>query len=221
MTDIKAVAVEPKNLLNPHNHALILLDHQSQMAFNVKSIDIGSLRSNAAILAETGKAFGVPTIVSTISRSDFAGPVFPEITKVFPNTKEYINRTTSDAIEDQNFVNAINATGKKRIVIAGLWTSVCLNGPVQGLLEQGFEVYVVADASGDMSHEAHVMAMHRMIQSGAVPITSTAYLLELQRDWERKETYPATMEISQAHAGAFGIGIQYAYDMVHGNRGIE
>jgi len=220
MSQIKAVAVEPNNLLNPFDHFLVLLDHQGQMAFNVKSISINELRANVAILAETGKAFKVPTIISTISRSDFAGPVFPEVSAVFPDTKTYINRTTSDAIEDQNFVDAINATGRNRVVIAGLWTSVCLNGPVQGLLEQGFEVYVVADASGDMSEEAHAMAMQRMIQAGARPITSVTYLLELQRDWERKETYPATMEISQKHAGAFGIGIQYAYDMVHGDRGL-
>nr|WP_314687553.1 isochorismatase family protein [uncultured Pantoea sp.] len=216
---IKAVAAEGKNLLNPHNHGLILLDHQAQMAFNTKNIGIGDLRANVAILAETAKGFKIPTLISTISRSDFAGPVFPEISSVFPESeKPYINRTTSNAWEDQNFIDGVNELHRNRLVFAGLWTSVCLNGPVQSALEQGFEVYIITDASGDMTEEAHQMAIQRMIQSGARPITAVNYLLELQRDWERKETYGLTSEISQKHAGAFGIGIQYAYDMVHGQK---
>jgi len=216
---IKAIAAEGKNLLNPHNHALILLDHQGQMAFNTKNISIGDLRANVAILAETAKGFSVPTLISTISRNDFAGPVFPELSAVFPESeKPYINRTTSNAWEDQNFIDGVNALGRDRLVFAGLWTSVCLNGPVQSALEQGFEVYIVTDASGDMTEEAHQMAIQRMIQAGARPVTAVNYLLELQRDWERKETYDLTSAISQKHAGAFGIGIQYAYDMVHGQK---
>ena len=212
---IKATPAAANNLLSPENHALILLDHQSQMAFNVKNIDIGLLRQNTAILAETGKGFNIPTLVSTISRHDFAGPVFPEVSAVFPDDNAYVNRSTSNAWEDRNFVDAVNKLERDRLVFAGLWTSVCLNGPVQSAIEQGFDVYIVTDASGDMSAEAHERAVQRMIQAGAKPITALTYLLELQRDWVRHETYDLTTSISQKHGGAFGIGIQYCADMVH------
>ena len=212
---IKATPCAAATLLSPDNHALILLDHQSQMAFNVKNIDIGLLRQNTGILAEAGKGFSVPTLISTISRYDFAGPVFPEIAAVFPDESAYINRTTSNAWEDLNFIDGVNALNRDRLVFAGLWTSVCLNGPVQSAIEQGYEVYIVTDASGDMSTEAHERAVERMIQAGARPITAMTYLLELQRDWARKETYGLTTSVSRKYGGAFGIGIQYSADMIH------
>ena len=214
---IKATPAAAKNLLSPENHALILLDHQSQMAFNVKSHDISLLRNATGLLAETAKGFHVPTLISTISRHEFAGPVFDEVAAAFPNDKEYVNRTTSNAWEDPNFIDAVNKLGRNRLVMAGLWTSVCLNGPVQSALEQGFEVYVVTDASGDSTTEAHERAVERMIQQGARPITALTYLLELQRDWARTETYELTTSISRKYGGAFGVGIQYAHDMLqHG-----
>ena len=216
---IKAVAKPAKTLLSPHDHALLLIDHQSQMAFDVASIDILSLRTNVAILAQTAKGFKVPTILSTITKDTFAGPLFPEITEVFPNA-EVTDRTTSNAWEDENFIKRVNDIGKDRLVIAGLWTSVCCNGPVVTALEQGYEVYVVTDACGDCSTEAHERAVSRMIQAGARPITSLTYLLELQRDWARRETYDVTIGIGQRFGGAFGIGIQYAKTMLgHGNAG--
>jgi len=176
------------------------------MAFNVTSIDITHLRNNVAILAQTGKGFSVPTILSTISKDSFSGPLFPEIIEAFPDA-EVTDRTTSNAWEDENFIKRINEVGKDRLVIAGLWTSVCCNGPVMTALEQGYEVYVVTDACGDCSTEAHERAVSRMIQAGARPITSLTYLLELQRDWARLETYETTV------GGAFGVGIQYAKTM--------
>ncbi len=150
---IKAVAKPARTLLSPKDHALILIDHQSQMAFNTKSIDITNLRNNAGILAHAGKGFNVPTIISTISKDTFAGPLFDEITEVFPGA-EVTDRTTSNAWEDENFIARVNAVGRDRLVIAGLWTSVCCNGPVVSALEQGFEAYVVTDACGDCSLEA-------------------------------------------------------------------
>ncbi|WP_186200370.1 hydrolase [Burkholderia gladioli] len=209
---IHAIAKPASSLLSPHGHALLLVDHQSQMAFNTKSIDITNLRANAGILAHAAKGFGVPTIISTISRDSFAGPLFSEITEAFPDA-EVTDRTTSNAWEDENFIARINAVGKNRLVIAGLWTSVCCNGPVVSALEQGFEVYVVTDACGDCSLEAHERAVERMIQAGARPITSLTYLLELQRDWARAETYDITTDIAMRLGGAFGVGISYVKTM--------
>lgn len=210
---IKATAKPASSLLSPHDHALLLVDHQSQMAFNTKSIDIISLRINAGILARTAKGFNVPTIISTISKDSFAGPLFDEITEVFPDA-EITDRTTSNGWEDENLVARVNATGKTRLVIAGLWTSVCCNGPVLSALEQGFEVYVVTDACGDCTTEAHERSVQRMIQAGARPITALTYLLELQRDWARTETYDVTTSIARKFGGAFGVGIQYVNTMM-------
>lgn len=216
---IKAIAKPARSLLSPHDHALILIDHQSQMAFNTKSIDITNLRANAGILAHSAKGFHVPTVISTISKDTFAGPLFDEIMEAFPNA-EVTDRTTSNAWEDENFIARVNAVGKDRLVIAGLWTSVCCNGPVLSALEQGYEVYVVTDACGDCSLEAHERAVERMIQAGARPITSLTYLLELQRDWARAETYDLTTGIAMRLGGAFGIGVKYVKTMFgeHGSR---
>lgn len=210
---INATAKPAKSLLSPHDHTLVLIDHQSEMAFNVKSIDVTNLRTNTAILANTAKGFKVPTIISTISKDSFAGPLFEEITDAFPDA-EVTDRTTSNAWEDENFIARINAAGQSRLVMAGLWTSVCCNGPVISALEQGFEVYVVTDACGDSTDEAHERAVQRMIQAGARPITSLTYLLELQRDWARTETYGLTTGIARKFGGAFGVGIQYAQTML-------
>ncbi|MFC0397906.1 hydrolase [Paraburkholderia rhizosphaerae] len=216
---IKAIAKPASSLLSPNDHALILVDHQAQMAFNTKSIDIMNLRANAGILAHAAKGFKVPTIISTISKDTFAGPLFDEITEAFPNA-EVTDRTTSNAWEDENFIARVNATGKNRLVMAGLWTSVCCNGPVLSALEQGFEVYVVTDACGDCSLEAHERAVERMIQAGARPITSLTYLLELQRDWARADTYDVTTGVAMRLGGTFGIGINYVKTMfgAHGAR---
>ncbi|MCO7514974.1 hydrolase [Pseudomonas guariconensis] len=210
---IKACAKPARSLLSPHDHALVLIDHQSQMAFNTKSIDVTNLRANTAILAHAAKGFGVPTVISTISKDTFAGPLFEEITEAFPNA-DVIDRTTSNAWEDEHFIAGINATDKGRLVICGLWTSVCCNGPVLSALEQGYEVYVVTDACGDCTAEAHERAVQRMIQAGARPITALTYLLELQRDWARVETYDLTTGISRRFGGAFGVGIQYVNAMM-------
>lgn len=209
---IKATPKPAKTLLSPKDHALILIDHQSQMAFNTKSIDITNLRMNTGILAQTAKGFNVPTIITTISKDTFAGPLFDEVTEAFPNA-EVTDRTTSNAWEDENLIARINAVGKDRLVICGLWTSVCCNGPVLSALDQGYEVYVVTDACGDCTAEAHERAVARMIQAGARPLTALTYLLELQRDWARTETYDVTTGIAKKYGGAFGVGITYAKTM--------
>ncbi|OZI66765.1 hydrolase [Bordetella genomosp. 11] len=213
---IKATAKPASSLLSPNDHVLVLIDHQSEMAFNTKSIDVTNLRANTAILANTAKGFKVPTIITTISKDTFAGPLFDEIADAFPDA-QITDRTTSNAWEDEHFIARINAAGKNRLVMAGLWTSVCCNGPVISALEQGFEVYVVTDACGDCTAEAHERAVQRMLQAGARPITSLTYLLELQRDWARLETYDLTVGVSRRFGGAFGVGIQYAQTMLPGH----
>jgi nicotinamidase-related amidase len=207
-----------KSLIDPRNHTLILIDHQSQMAFATKSIDPVQLRNNTAMVAKAAAGFGVSTILTTVAEKTFSGPIFDEIRAAFPN-EEAIDRTTMNTWEDARISARVNAIGKGRLVFAGLWTSVCIVGPVLSALEQGFEVYVIADACGDVSDEAHERAMQRMIQAGARPMTSLQYLLELQRDWARGETYELTTGIAKAHGGGYGLGIIYAKTMFGASEG--
>lgn len=214
----KAVAAAGKSLLSPQDHTLILIDHQSQMAFATKSIDAILLRNNTALLANAAKVFGVSTLITSVAEKTFSGPVFDEIKEVFPDAA-VIDRTTMNTWEDPRIAERINAIGKPRLAIAGLWTSVCIVGPTLSALEQGFEVYVIADACGDVSEEAHNRAMDRMVQAGARPMTALQYLLELQRDWARGETYNATVEVAKHYGGGYGLGLIYAKTMFNAQEG--
>lgn len=202
------------NLLNPTNHTLVLVDHEGQMAFATKSIDAIDLRNNVGLVAGASKIFNVPTVVTTVAEHSFSGPVFPEILEAYPDRSKYIDRTTMNTWEDVNAYKAITGKGKKKIVFAGLWTSVCIVGPALSALSEGYEVYVITDASGDVSKEAHDQATTRMVQAGAKPITSLQYLLELQRDWARGETYKAVTDLAVKYGGSYGLGIQYAREML-------
>lgn len=213
-----AKAQPGKTLLDKDNHILVMIDHQSQMAFATKSIDMVQLRNNSALVAQAAKDFGVSTILTTVAEKSFSGPIFPEIHAVFPEA-EVIDRTTMNTWEDARIAERVNAIGKGRIVLAGLWTSVCIVGPALSALDQGFEVYVIADACGDVSDEAHERAMQRMVQLGVRPMTSLQYLLELQRDWARGETYDSTVANSMAHGGGYGLGLIYAKTMFGGSEG--
>ena len=208
----KASPAAAKSLLTPNDHTLILIDHQPQMAFATKSIDAGTLRNNAGLVAQSARTFGVATILTTVAEKSFSGPLFGEIKKAFPEHNA-IDRTTMNSWEDARVTDAVNEIGKSRIVLAGLWTSVCIVGPALSALDQGYEVYVISDACGDVSNEAHERAMERMIQLGARPMTSLQYLLELQRDWARSETYDETVKTSIANGGAYGLGLIYAKSM--------
>ena len=202
-------------LLTPTNHALVLIDFEGQMAFATKSITMTELRTNTAIICGASKIFNVPTIVTTVAEESFSGPVFPEIEEFYPQaTSGYLDRTSMNTWEDEPAYNAIKATNKEKIVLAGLWTGVCIVGPALSAMTEGHEVYVVADACGDVSPEAHERAMQRMIHAGVRPITSVQYLLELQRDWARQETYVAVTDLMKKYGGSYGIGIQYAHHMV-------
>jgi nicotinamidase-related amidase len=214
----KASPQPGKTLLSPSDHILIMIDHQSQMSFATKSIDAVTLRNNVALVAKAAKEFGVSTILTTVAEKTFSGPIFDEIKSVFPKD-ETIDRTTMNTWEDPRIAERVNAIGKGRVVLAGLWTSVCIVGPALSALDQGFEVYVIADACGDVSDEAHERAMERMVQLGARPMTSLQYLLELQRDWARTSTYNQTVATSIAHGGAYGLGLIYAKSMFGASEG--
>ncbi len=214
----QASPVPAKTLLSPADHLLVMIDHQSQMAFATRSIDIVAPRNNAGLVASAAKAFAVPSVITSVAEKTFSGPVFDEIASVYPNA-EVIDRTTMNAWEDRRITDQVNAIGKSRIVLAGLWTSVCIVGPALSALDQGFEVYVIADACGDVSAEAHDRAMDRMVQSGVRPLTSVQYLLELQRDWGRSETYAATTGVAARFGGGYGLGIIYAGAMFGGGEG--
>lgn len=204
-----------KNLLSPDNHALVLIDFEGQMAFATKSIEMASLRTNTAIIAGASKIFNVPTIVTTVAEESFSGPVFPEVEEFYPQASSgYIDRTTMNTWEDENAYKAITGTGKAKLVLAGLWTGVCIVGPALSALHEDYEVYVITDACGDVSTEAHERAIQRMIQEGVKPITSIQYLLELQRDWARQETYEAVTNLMKKYGGSYGLGIQYAHNML-------
>ncbi|MBC7889084.1 MAG: hydrolase [Ferruginibacter sp.] len=200
-------------LLNPTNHALVMIDHEGQMAFATKSITMEELRNNVALTAHAAKLFKVPTVLTTVHEKSFSGPLFPEILEVFPDVKP-IDRSTMNTWEDVNAYKAITGKGKKKIVFAGLWTEVCIVGPSLSAIADGYEVYVITDACGGVSKEAHEMAIQRMVQAGAHPITAMQYLLELQRDWDRLETVNAVYEIAKKYGGSYGLGIQYAGDML-------
>ena len=215
---ITAKATPGALLLTPRDHTLIMIDHQSQMAFATHSIDAVQLRNNAALVAHAAAGFDVSTIVTTVAEKSFSGPVFDEIKSAFPNA-EITDRTSMNTWEDENVIRRVNAIGKKRIVLAGLWTGVCIVGPALSALDQGFEVYVIADACGDVSSEAHERAMDRMVQAGARPMTSLQYLLELQRDWARTDSYELTTGIAKKFGGAYGLGIIYAQTMFHAKEG--
>jgi len=205
-------------LLTPADHALLMIDFQSQMAFATHSIDAATLRNNAALVARAAAGFKVPTILTTVAKKSFSGPMFDEIAEAFPG-QEMLDRTSMNTWEDAAVIDVVNAIGRSRLVLSGLWTSVCIVGPALSALAQGFEVYVIADACGDVTPEAHERALQRMVQAGVRPLTSLQYLLELQRDWARGETYGLTTGIARRHGGAYGIGIAYATEMLGSHGG--
>lgn len=202
------------SLLTPENSTVIFIDHQPQMTFGVTNIDRQTLINNTVGLAKAAKVFNVPTILTTVETQSFSGYMWPQLLEIFPNQTP-IERTSMNSWEDTNFVAEVERIGRKKLVIAALWTEVCLVFPAIQALEAGYEVYFVVDASGGTSQVAHDMAVQRLIQVGAVPVTWQQVLLEYQRDWARKETYDAVVEIVKEHSGAYGVGVEYAYTMVH------
>lgn len=202
-------------LLTPQNSQLLVIDHQPQMAFGVQSIDRQMLKNNVVALVKAAKVFGVPTTVTTVETESFSGHTYPEILAVLPDAT-ILERTSMNSWDDQNVRDALAATGRRKIVVAGLWTEVCnLMFALSAMKESNYQIYMVADASGGTSVDAHKYAMDRMVQAGVVPVTWQQVLLEWQRDWARKDTYDATIHLVQEHSGAYGMGVDYAYTLVH------
>ncbi len=202
-------------VLTPENSQLIIIDHQPQMAFGVQSIDRQTLKNNVVGLAKAAKVFDIPTIITTVETESFSGRTYPEILDVFPD-HPILERTSMNSWDDQKVRDALKANGRKKVIVAGLWTEVCnTTFALCAMLEGEYEIYMVADASGGTTKEAHDFAMQRMVQAGVVPVTWQQVLLEWQRDWARRDTYDAVIRIVTEHSGAYGMGVDYAYTMVH------
>ncbi len=203
------------DLLTPTNCQLIFIDHQPQMAFGVQSIDRQVLKSNTVALAKAAKVFEIPVTITTVETESFSGHTYPELLAVFPDAP-LLERTSMNSWDDQKVRDALAKNGRKKVVVSGLWTEVCNNSfALSAMAEGDYEIYMVADASGGTSKEAHDYSMQRMIQAGVVPVTWQQVLLEWQRDWARRATYDAVMAIVREHSGAYGMGVDYAYTMVH------
>lgn len=204
-----------KGLLTPDNCVVTLIDLQPQMLFGVANFDRQAVINNNVALSKAARVFDVPVVLSTVETKGFSGNMWPQIQAVFPGQAP-IERSTMNSWDDKNFVAAIEKTGRKKIVLAGLWTETCVALPTIQAINDGYEIYVVEDCCGDVSALAHDNAMKRVIQAGAKPVTSLSVMLEWQRDWASRDTYDAVMDIVKTHCGAYGIGVEYAYTMVHG-----
>ncbi|MBD9528799.1 hydrolase [Paracoccus sp. PAR01] len=202
-------------LLTPENCQMIFIDHQPQMAFGVQSIDRQVLKNNTVALAKAAKIFNIPTTITSVETEAFSGHTYPELLEVFPD-HPLLERSSMNSWDDQKVRDALEQAGRRKVVVSGLWTEVCNNTfALSAMLEGGYEIYMVADASGGTSREAHDYSMQRMIQAGVVPMTWQQVLLEWQRDWARRDTYDAVMALVREHSGAYGMGVDYAYTMVH------
>lgn len=201
-------------LLTPADCALILVDEQAGLAFAAGSADRQVLRSNAVALARTARAFDVPVIVSTSASKVYSGPLMPPLRAVLPEVTP-IERRNMNLWEDDAAKAAVVATGRKTLVIAGLLTEACVSFPALSALAEGYAVRVVADACGGLTPASHEAALRRLEQAGAVITSWLQFLLELQRDWTRHDTYEAARGIVVDHGGGYGIGLDYARDMIH------
>src|SRR5213595_1764498 len=202
-------------VLTPQNSQLTIIDHQPQMAFGVQSIDRQTLKNNVVGLAKAAKAFKIPTTITTVETQSFSGYSYPELLDVFPD-KPLLERSSMNSWDDKKVRDALKANKRNKVVVSGLWTEVCNNTfALSAMLEGGYEIYMVEDASGGTSKDGHDYAMQRMIQAGVVPVTWQQVLLEWQRDWAHRDTYNAVIDVVKEHSGAYGMGVDYAYTMVH------
>jgi nicotinamidase-related amidase len=209
------VTLSEKGLLTPDNCVVALIDLQPQMLFGVSNFDRESIINNNLVLSKAARVFDVPLILTTVETKAFSGNIWPQILSVFPDQVP-IERSTMNSWDDEKFVAAIKKTGRKKIVLAGLWTETCIALATVQAIHDGYEVFVVEDCCGDLSQLSHENAMKRVVQAGAKPVTAVSVMLEWQRDWAHRDTYDAVMDIVKHHCGAYGIGVEYAYTMVHG-----
>ncbi|MFI9615744.1 hydrolase [Streptomyces sp. NPDC052023] len=215
-TEIVATPTPSADLLTPDNSVFVFVDHQPQMFFGVGSGDRTAIVNATVGLAKAAKAFDVPVILSTVAAETFSGPLLPQLAEVFPK-EPVIDRSTMNPWEDEAFIEAVKATGRKKIVLSGLWSEVCVALPALSALAQGYEVYVVADACGGLTPETHAHAIQRMTKAGADIVDWIPVLLELQRDWARTETYNAVVDTVKEHDGSYGLGLVYAQRFIGAN----
>ena len=201
-------------LYTPQDSAIVFIDHQPQMTFGVASIDRVTMINNVTLLAKVAKEFGVPAVLTAVETESFSGYIWPQLLDVFPG-QSVVERTSMNAWDDAGFRAAVEATGKKNILMTGLWTEVCVTWPTIEMLDAGYHISVVEDCCGATSPAAQDAALSRMVQAGAVRLTTIAALLEWQRDWANHEHYDALMGLLKQHGGAYGSGVEYAYTMVH------
>lgn len=204
----KPVKIGLNALLRPEDSVLVLIDHQPYQLTNLNSHDPQMVVNNATGLAKAAKVFNVPTILTSVVQ-DRGGYIFPQITSVFPD-QEVIDRTFINTWEDSKVVDAVKATGRKQLIIAGLWTEICVAMPTIQALGEGWDVTVVTDASGGTSVEAHEVAIQRMIAAGANVMTWLAVASEWQRDWARTEHAAGLIDVMVQHAA--GSGIAYLWE---------
>ena len=204
-----------KGLLTPDNCVVAIIDLQPQMLFGVTNFDRQTIINNNVALLKATRVFDVPVVLSTVETKSFSGNMWPQIQAIYPD-RTPIERSSMNSWDDKNFVAAIEKSGKKKILLAGLWTETCITLPTIQAIHDGYEIYVVEDCCGDLTQLAHENAMKRVIQAGAKPVTAVMVMLEWQRDWALKDTYDAVMDIVKTHCGAYGVGVEYAYTMVHG-----
>src|SRR5262252_9964963 len=201
-------------LYTPQDSAVVFIDHQPQMTFGVTNIERSLLINNVTLLAKVAKEFKVPTVLTAVETESFSGYLWPQLIDVFPE-QPVVERSSMNAWDDAGFRKAIEATGRKNIILTGLWTEVCVTWPALSMLDAGYTIYVVDDCCGATSSAAQDAALSRMVQAGAIRLTTIAALLEWQRDWAKREHYDALMGIIKQHGGAYGVGVEYAYTMVH------
>src|SRR5690349_14777060 len=211
----RPVSRSEKGLLTPDNCVAAFIDHEPQMLFATANFDRQSIINNTVALAKATRIFDVSVVVTTIESKTFSGYIWPQLKAIFPG-EESIERSSMNSWDDKNFVAAIEKTGKKKIMLTGLWTETCIAMPAIQAIHDGYEIYVAEDCCGDVSQLAHDNAMRRVIQAGAKPVTALSTMLEWQRDWAQRDTYDAVMDVVKSHLGAYGIGVEYAYTMVHG-----
>lgn len=203
------------DILTPENSQLIFIDHQPQMAFGVQSIDRQTLKNNVVALGKAAALFKIPTTITTVETDAFSGHTYPELLAVFPEAP-ILERTSMNSWDDQKVRDALTKSGRNKVLVSGLWTGICNNMfSLSAMAEGGYEIYMVEDASGDTSDIAQAAAMSRMASAGVVPMTTLQTILEWQRDWARRDTYDGVIDIVKEHFGAYGMGVDYAYTMVH------
>jgi nicotinamidase-related amidase len=200
-------------LLDPEKTAVVIVDHQPQMYFGVQGMCRSMIENNVIGLAKAAKVFNVPCVLTTVAAKTFSGYMWSKLQDVYPDYVP-IDRTSINCWEDENLKSAVKQTGRKNIVLAGLWTEACVLFPALSMTQDGFKVYVAVDACGGASEIAHDMAVQRMVQAGASPCTWLQIMLEWQRDWNNKDTYDKVMTVIKDHAGAYGLGVEYSETML-------